>query len=274
MIYAISDIHGCYEQLVEKLKAVDLENDNKIVFLGDYIDYGDNLFKVLECLYKLQHKYGSEKVIVLKGNHEEMFLEWIDEYRNIKSIRGVSFAFNDWLRNDIEDGYKTFNTFVTSQKLEELDGIAQEAEAFDRTNVAAVKMLLNKHNNLISWVRKLPSFYETEQVIFVHAGIDETAGMNWIAGTSEETFLWKYPPVTGMFYKSIISGHVGTKNEALSNDQEFHGVFYDGMSHYYIDGSVYTKTGRLNVVAVDEADGTVYLTDDDKCQKVPAYWNY
>lgn len=38
-IYAISDIHGYYNQMIDSLKNVDLKNEeNKIIFLGDYVD--------------------------------------------------------------------------------------------------------------------------------------------------------------------------------------------------------------------------------------------
>lgn len=44
MIYAMSDIHGCIEELQKQMEQVDLGGDNCIVFLGDYIDYGDSSY--------------------------------------------------------------------------------------------------------------------------------------------------------------------------------------------------------------------------------------
>ena len=41
MIYAMSDIHGCIEELQKQMEQVDLSGKNRIIFLGDYIDYGD-----------------------------------------------------------------------------------------------------------------------------------------------------------------------------------------------------------------------------------------
>ena len=38
MIYAMSDIHGCIEELEKKMELVDLSGENRIIFLGDYID--------------------------------------------------------------------------------------------------------------------------------------------------------------------------------------------------------------------------------------------
>ncbi|MGN9020019.1 metallophosphoesterase [Lachnospiraceae bacterium HCP1S3_C3] len=102
MIYAMSDIHGCIEELQNQMKQVDFSEGNRIVFCGDYIDYGDGSYQVLKYIWDLQKKYGTEKVVVLKGNHEQMFLEWIDDYRDIyQDELDVYITFNDWLRTDI-----------------------------------------------------------------------------------------------------------------------------------------------------------------------------
>ena len=45
---------------------------------------------------------------MLKGNHEQMFLEWIDDYRNPFSDGTEDLmTFNDWLRNDFDYGANT-----------------------------------------------------------------------------------------------------------------------------------------------------------------------
>ena len=54
MIYAMSDIHGCIDELKEMMKKVDIAENNRIVFLGDYMDYGDNSYQVLKYLKDLQ----------------------------------------------------------------------------------------------------------------------------------------------------------------------------------------------------------------------------
>ena len=40
MIYAMSDIHGCCKVFQEMLGLIDLDGDNRLILLGDYIDYG------------------------------------------------------------------------------------------------------------------------------------------------------------------------------------------------------------------------------------------
>ena len=59
----------------------------------------------------------------------------------------------------------------------------------------------------------------------------------WRCGTEESIFTGKFPPTLGTFEKDIIAGHVGTASEYLANDPAFHQVFWDGESHYFLDGS-------------------------------------
>jgi len=72
-IYAISDIHGYLQELEEALAKIDLSGDNKLILLGDYI-HGPSSYGVLDRIIGLQNQYGTEKVVALMGNHEEMAL--------------------------------------------------------------------------------------------------------------------------------------------------------------------------------------------------------
>lgn len=90
---------------------------------------------------------------------------------------------------------------------------------------------------IFQWISALPRFHETERQVFVHAGIDEEAGDLWRCGTEESIFTGKFPPTLGAFEKDVIAGHVGTGSEYLANDPAFHQVFWDGESHYFLDGS-------------------------------------
>ena len=112
------------------------------------------------------------------------------------------------------------------------------------------------------WIHSLKKYYKTEKQVFVHAGIDEEAGDLWEVGTPFFTFFEKYPPETGHFYMDIIAGHTGTST--ISGDPNFHGIFFDGESHYYIDGSVW-KSGVIPVLMYDtETDKYYEITDMGK----------
>ena len=114
----------------------------------------------------------------------------------------------------------------------------------------------------IRWMGNLPRYYTEGNTIFVHAGIDEEAGDLWEWGTGEETFTGKYPAETGQIENldmKVVAGHVGTAE--ISGDSHYHDIYYDGASHYYIDGTV-LESGRIPVLKVDtEADQYYRVTE-------------
>ena len=77
MIYAIGDVHGMYDKLYSLLQFVEsrLEKNDQLVFLGDYIDRGLASNKVLNLLLDIKQAYPN--TVFLKGNHEEMFLDFL-----------------------------------------------------------------------------------------------------------------------------------------------------------------------------------------------------
>ena len=74
----------------------------------------------------------------------------------------------------------------------------------------------------------------------------------------------KYPPSIGHFYKDIIAGHVAASH--LARDFGFRDIFYDGESHYYIDGSA-VKFGRRLCLVYDEKTEKYYQLEEDGCLK-------
>ena len=110
----------------------------------------------------------------------------------------------------------------------------------------------------LRWMENLPRYYTAGNTIFVHAGIDEEIGDYWEWGTSEEVFIGTYPAETGKIEgldMKVVAGHVSTAE--ISGDPCFHEVYYDGTSHYYIDGQV-LKSGRLPILMVDTAIDRYY----------------
>jgi len=112
----------------------------------------------------------------------------------------------------------------------------------------------------ISWIGSLPRYHVEGNTIFVHAGIDEEAGDMWEWETGDNIFTMKYPAQTGRIdglSMKVVAGHVGTAT--ISGDPRFHDIYYDGESHYYIDGTV-LDSGFIPVLMVD--------TETDKYYKV------
>ncbi len=67
---AIGDIHGCLKALEGLLSAIGPTPDDRLVFLGDYVDRGPDSRGVIERLLALQKE---TQTVFLLGNHEIMF---------------------------------------------------------------------------------------------------------------------------------------------------------------------------------------------------------
>ena len=78
-LYAIGDIHGCADEmnaLLQFLKGSEGLNENdQVVFIGDYIDRGPASKDVIDQLIELRQSF--PKTIFLKGNHEDMLLSFL-----------------------------------------------------------------------------------------------------------------------------------------------------------------------------------------------------
>ena len=244
MIFAISDIHGnldAMEKTVKQLLPYLSVGNSKLIMLGDYIDRGRESCECLQLAYDLQQKFGKDKVIVIKGNHEAWFIDF---------LKGNG---DDWLAED--EKYRTTRTFLTEKQMEELNKIYQREERL----AFLIKTIKNNHKVLLTWVNQLPLYFETDTQIFVHAGVDEDIPeeeMEWCTlATGEWTFLGKYPPTKGKFYKDIIAGHVAAKQ--VAGDKFFDGIYFDGESHFYIDGSGGDRNSLL-CLAYDKEDKAYY----------------
>lgn len=137
--YVIGDIHGrplLLEQLLENLPW-DIARD-KIVFLGDLIDRGPDARGVVERVMELVNE--NPKVIVLRGNHEQMMLDCLD-YGDLQ-----------WLIPE-NGGLATLQAYGLD--LEELKDVSdiQIPEAH------------------VEFLRNRPYYHEDEQAIYVHAGL-------------------------------------------------------------------------------------------------------
>lgn len=206
-LYAMSDIHGCLQEFESALEMVDLSGDNKLILLGDYIHSGADSYGVLKKIMKLQREYGSEKVIALMGNHEELVIEGRAPIQELCDI-GVYDS------DSVDDDY-------------------------------------------IIFMQNMPLYHVEDNIIFVHAGIDEAAGEGWEYESTDRDYLEKYPAETGYFEGDmlIVAGHVGTS--IIAENPRFHDIYFDGKSHYYIDATVY-DSGFINLLMYDTDEKTFY----------------
>lgn len=242
LIYAMSDIHGCMDAFEVALGAIDLADDRtRLVLLGDYCDRGPASLQVFRKIMELQECYPG-RVIALRGNHEEMLLEYVDAVpSDMDMVRG-------WMLAD--SNLATAQSFLTSAAFDQVKRLLARRQ-FEDAYQCVVAHMKDEHGDVLAWIRRLPYFYETEYgQVFVHAGIDEDAGDIWKLGTPDEFFTCMPPHYAGSrFHLDVIAGHVSTAS--VSGIPGYQGIWYDGASHYYIDGDV-MQNGRISVLCFDE----------------------
>lgn len=220
-IYAISDIHGYLDEFINALNKVELsDKDNRLILLGDYIDNGSKSFQVLSKIIELEEMY-SGQIITLFGNHDEWFYEWLIPETPTASAFG-----------------ETIQSFFSPEELKEI--LVSNPNNFE----IAIRNAIKTKTKFIDWFKeryKDKRYYETDNQIFVHAGIDEEAGDLWEELTNPETLTNKFSVTTSAFIKDVISGHIASHQ--VARDDSYLGKVYYNQNHYFIDGDVnHSKT--------------------------------
>jgi serine/threonine protein phosphatase 1 len=170
--FAIGDVHGCAKELNELLEQLPLRSGDTVVFVGDYVDRGEDSRGVIDILLDLKKRYN---VVALKGNHEEMLLEFL---AYPASERAAQFIFNG--------GSSTLASY------------ADEAGVYE---------IPQSH---IQFLNELPAWYVHGDYVFVHAGLPLLPIEKISPEEHEQEMLW----IRGDFLRSdykwsklVIHGH-------------------------------------------------------------------
>jgi serine/threonine protein phosphatase 1 len=176
--YAVGDVHGRFDQL-ERLLARIAEDAAaralqapRLVLMGDYVDRGEQSAEVLSRVQGLLRRpegAGFGEVIALRGNHEAMMLEFLEE-----PTRGGP----RWLRNG---GLQTMLSFGVGGV--QLSSEGEELEA-------AAERLAAAAGGLTEMLRALPSWTRHGNVLFAHAGGDPETPPEL---QGESTLIWGTP---------------------------------------------------------------------------------
>ncbi len=145
--FALSDIHGCYDELMALFAMLPIEpSRDRVVFLGDYVDRGPNSRKVVEQVMAWQATY--PHWIFLGGNHE-------DELLKALHYDGRS---HDW--PELWYGQGGRETLLSY--------LPQEIE-IDRRHPLHVRDIIPSDH--LAWLAARPRYFEDDVYIYVHAGL-------------------------------------------------------------------------------------------------------
>ncbi|WP_440897955.1 metallophosphoesterase family protein [Amphibacillus sp. Q70] len=225
-ILAISDIHGCYNELVQLLELCNYQPEtDQLILLGDYIDRGPESKQAVEYVIKLVE----EGAVALRGNHDQMFLDFLSS-DHLKMMKL-------YLANG---GISTLKNYV---------GLEHFQAGVTEDSLKAAKQLIKKTaSEHVAFLTALPYYYETDKHLFIHAGIDpsltdwrETSphDMIWI----RQQFLYNDHPHDF----TVVHGHSPTQYIRGKKDD---GVLF-GNKKISIDGAC-AYGGQLNALVILE----------------------
>jgi len=170
-IYAIGDIHGCLDRLERLLAKIDPDPmRDQLVFLGDYIDRGPSSYEVVAYLIALKNRMPG--AVFLKGNHEEMFIQYLS------GMEHHLFVMNG--------GQATLDSYMKNKTHPD------------------ERLIPSEHLYFLS---ALSLYYQTEDYIFVHAGLREEIPLEL---QKSEDLLWIRDDFIASDYdfgKRVIFGH-------------------------------------------------------------------
>jgi serine/threonine protein phosphatase 1 len=200
--FVIGDVHGRCAQMLSLLEMIPRdESSDTLVFLGDLIDRGPDapgcVAHVLELL-----RSNPEHVICLRGNHEQMLLDFIEGTSNI------------WI-TPVTGGERTFEQYAGQHLV-----ISGEMD-IDEARHTIENKIPRAH---LEFFRERPFYHEDGYAFYVHAGLDHGKHPS---ETAPQLLLWSrdmdfYKNYRG---KPCLFGHTPTSFLPLRGRLGRHGIY-------------------------------------------------
>ena len=170
MIYAVSDIHGCYEQYKAILDKTGFSGADTLYVLGDVLDRGPQPIRVLEDMA------GRYNVIPIIGNHEYMALSVLKSLMteiksdNYDKVLDQNFMekYQHWI---MDGGQITLEQFrnLSPDDREFLLGYLEEFQMYEEFTLNGSRYVLT-HADIAAENKDRPlEEYGIEELIFTRA---------------------------------------------------------------------------------------------------------
>lgn len=122
MVYAVSDLHGCYEKYIQMLEIIHFVEEDTLYVLGDVVDRGPGGIRILQHM----RKHGN--ILPLRGNHDvlaDSLLKKLSGPANLCSRKLVELC-RLWFQ---DGGRETYRAFAALNR-EERAGILNYMDTF------------------------------------------------------------------------------------------------------------------------------------------------
>jgi serine/threonine protein phosphatase 1 len=203
--FVIGDVHGRRAQLRRLVEMLPLRfGADSLVLLGDLVDRGEDVPGSVSDALDLR----AAGAFVLRGNHEQMLLDFLDEGHPL------------WLHPAV-GGDSTFEQYTGQEMTDEL------RLDLDSARDTLAESLPAPH---VEFFRTMPFFHEDEYAFYVHAGLERDKHPS---ETSERVLMWSRDPDFYKHYhgKPCVFGHTPTPLLPLLGRIGRHGIY---ISHHAI----------------------------------------
>ena len=196
-IYAIGDIHGCFD-LYDRLETKIIEDGRNlpgtklILSLGDFIDRGGASAKMIDRF--LEPAPEGFKRLALRGNHEDMMIKFMSD----------PGANRDWLNYGGIDTLASYGLSLNPETLFE-----QPSKDLQRMMMAAIP---DNHRRFLD---HLPLALSAGPYRFAHASYDRSRDFD---DQQSETLLWGDPAQSDIGEKNhiLVHGHIIVERPVIS----------------------------------------------------------
>ena len=207
-LIVVGDVHGYYKELQDALCNAQYAQDDKLIFLGDYIDRGPQSREVMEYLVALK---GDN--VFLRGNHEELLL---------KALAGDVSAYGVLMDNGFISTLKSYGVDPATLSYNQTRHyIKRNGEQVLLTGMELTRFLKSvfpkEHLDFIETTRY---YFQTDSTFFSHAGaepcrpIHEQSGTDFTTG-SDKFFLKQ----TYNYGKTMVFGHFHMMDPLVGKDK-------------------------------------------------------
>lgn len=257
-IYAISDIHGHYFEMINALEDMgfDEKNDEHLLIVcGDIFDRGTQNLEVYKYLKRLTD---TKKAIVTYGNHHKFLIEWL-EGKDISPFNYMNNGLNETLGDFLHRTSPFESWCFIDEKCEMTYG------AFANWCEVARQEIKEEYPELLEWLKSMPRYYETKNYIFTHASLD-LKSENWREPHCERWNLIDWDALDfddGNFIlkknntgKVIVVGHFDTghlRQMHKLGEYEDHSILETADNKIFIDGCV-PLTKKVNVLVIPKEE--------------------
>jgi serine/threonine protein phosphatase 1 len=203
---------------------------DQLVLLGDYMDRGPKSKQALELVMDL----AEDGAITLRGNHDQMFLDFMNDDTPRKAQHYMA-----------NGGQKTLETYVGSEHF--ADGVTLD-------NLKTAKTYIKEnYPEHIDFMSRLFYYYEMGNHLFIHAGFDPTLD-DW-KDTSKYDMIWIRAPFLEADHPynfTVVHGH--TPAQVIRGEKD--DSIYFGDKKIGIDGAC-AYGGRLNCLIINGEKYTI-----------------